>query len=318
MNNKNFYLYYGNDKSILNKEIDDLKKRLVINDDDVIYYDIEDVNNIIDEALTISMFSPYKFIVIDSTSYLSEKKDVTNIKLLEEYFEHFNSNSYLIFISNKDNVDSRKKLVKLITSKGVCKKVEATIEYLNKYVSDYVSNYGYKMNNLDITYFLNRVGNDINNISNELDKLMLYKIEDKIITKDDISLLVEENIDNPIYDLVGFVLKNEKNKAIKLYNTFIQNGMDVAGLIPMMASQIRLLFQVKRLYNQGKSNDDIAKILEFKSVYRVKYLLSDSYYYSEDDLLKYLSKLADLDKKIKLGIIDGKIFLELFIAEKDM
>ena len=49
MNNKNFYLYYGNDKSILNKEIDDLKKRLVINDDDVIYYDIEDVNNIIDE-----------------------------------------------------------------------------------------------------------------------------------------------------------------------------------------------------------------------------------------------------------------------------
>lgn len=318
MNNKNFYLYYGNDKSILNKEIDDLKKRLVINDDDVIYYDIEDVNNIIDEALTISMFSPYKFIVIDSTSYLSEKKDVTNIKLLEEYFEHFNSNSYLIFISNKDNVDSRKKLVKLITSKGVCKKVEATIEYLNKYVSDYVSNYGYKMNNLDITYFLNRVGNDINNISNELDKLMLYKIEDKIITKDDISLLVEENIDNPIYDLVGFVLKNEKNKAIKLYNTFIQNGMDAAGLIPMMASQIRLLFQVKRLYNQGKSNDDIAKILEFKSVYRVKYLLSDSYYYSEDDLLKYLSKLADLDKKIKLGIIDGKIFLELFIAEKDM
>lgn len=318
MNNKNFYLYYGNDKSILNKVIDDLKKRLVINDDDVIYYDIEDVNNIIDEALTISMFSPYKFIVIDSTSYLSEKKDVTNIKLLEEYFEHFNSNSYLIFISNKDNVDSRKKLVKLITSKGVCKKLEATIEYLNKYVSDYLSNYGYKMNNLDITYFLNRVGNDINNISNELDKLMLYKIEDKIITKDDISLLVEENIDNPIYDLVGFVLKNEKNKAIKLYNTFIQNGMDAAGLIPMMASQIRLLFQVKRLYNQGKSNDDIAKILEFKSVYRVKYLLSDSYYYSEDDLLKYLSKLADLDKKIKLGIIDGKIFLELFIAEKDM
>jgi len=79
-----------------------------------------------------------------------------------------------------------------------------------------------------------------------------------------------------------------------------------------------LLFQVKRLYNKGKTNDEIAKILEFKSVYRVKYLLSDSYYYSEDDLIKYLSKLADIDKNTKLGLIDGKVALELFIAGKDM
>ena len=94
--------------------------------------------------------------------------------------------------------------------------------------------------------------------------------------------------------------------------------MDAIGLIPIIASQIRLLFQVKRLYNSGKSNDEIAKILEFKSVYRVKYLLSDSYYYSEDDLIKYLSKLADIDKNVKLGLVDGRSQLELFIAGKDM
>ena len=94
--------------------------------------------------------------------------------------------------------------------------------------------------------------------------------------------------------------------------------MDAASLIPVIAAQIRLLFQVKRLYNKGKTNDEIAKILEFKSVYRVKYLLSDSYYYSEKDLLKYLSHLADLDKNIKLGLADPKVSLELFIAGKDM
>ena len=94
--------------------------------------------------------------------------------------------------------------------------------------------------------------------------------------------------------------------------------MDPASLIPIIASQIRLLFQVKRLYNKGKSNDEIAKTLEFKSVYRVKYLLSDSYYYTEEDLLKYLSALADIDKNIKLGFADPKVSLELFIAGKDM
>lgn len=318
MNNKNFYLLYGEDKAILNKEMSNLKKKLMINDDDVIYYDIEEVENIIEEALTISMFSPNKFIIIDSTSFMSEKKEIKNIKLLEDYFEHYNPNSYLVFISNKDNIDIRKKLVKLINSKGVSKKVEASDEYLNKYIKDYLKENNYTMNNLNITYLLTRVGNNINNITNELDKLMLYKDKEKIITREDITKLTIENIDNPIYDLVGFILKNENKKAIELYNNFTQNGMDAAGLIPVIASQIRLLFQVKRLYNKGKSNDEIAKILEFKSVYRVKYLLSDSYYYSEEDLLKYLSHLADLDKKIKLGQIEPKTSLELFIAGKDM
>jgi len=318
MNNKNFYLLYGEDKAILNKEIDNIKNKLMVTEDDITYYDIENIENIIEEALTISMFSPNKFIIIDSTSFLSDKKEIKNIKLLEDYFEHYNPNSYLVFISNKDNIDSRKKLVKLITSKGITKKVEANDQYLNKYIKDYLNSNNYTMNNLDITYFLTRVGNNINNITNELDKLMLYKVEDKTITREDITKLVEENIDNPIYDLVGFILKNDNKKAIELYNNFTQNGMDAASLIPVIASQIRLLFQVKRLYNQGKSNDEIAKILEFKSVYRVKYLLSDSYYYSEEDLLKYLSHLADLDKKIKLGQIEPKTSLELFIAGKDM
>ena len=123
MKNKNFYLLYGEDKAVLNKEVDNIKNKLKITEDDITYYNIEDINNIIEEAQTISMFSPNKFIIIDSSIYLSEKKDIQNINLLEEYFEHYNSNSYLIFISNKDTIDSRKKLVKIITSKYYLKNI---------------------------------------------------------------------------------------------------------------------------------------------------------------------------------------------------
>ena len=313
---KNFYLLYGDDKAILNKEINDLKKKISINDDAVIYYDIIDVNNIVDEALTIGMFSSNKLIIIDSTSYLSEKKEVSNIGCLEDYFNNYNSNSYLLFISNSSSIDSRKKLVKLISGKGEIKKIEATSDYLIHYVKDYLDDY--EISGINISYFLSRCGTNINNINNELDKLKLYKLDDKVITKDDIELLTQENIDNSVYDLVNSLLKNDSARAIKLYREFTENGMDVSQIIAIIAAQIRLLFQVKRLYNSGKSNDEIAKILEFKSVYRVKYLLSDSYYYSEDDLLKYLLKLADIDRDIKLGNVNGNTLLELFIVQKDM
>lgn len=315
---KNFYLLYSSDGAILNKEINDLEKKLDISDNDIIYYNIDDIDGIINEASTIGMFSLNKFIIINMDSYFKDKKDIPNINLLENYFDSYNSNSYLVFVCNSDSIDSRKKIVNLIKKYGIVKKLEVNDNYLNDYVNNYLKDNGYKINNGDVVYFINRVGNNINNVTNELDKLMLYKINDKIINRNDIDLLTVENIDDSIYDLVNCILKNDNEKAIKLYNNFIDNGMDVNQIVAIIAAQIRLLYQVKRLYNSGKSNDEIAKILEFKSIYRVKYLLSDSYYYSESDLVKYLSKLADIDNAIKTSNGDGNMLMQLFIVKKDM
>ena len=60
----NFYLLYGTDTSIIGREIDIIKEKLSISDNDVIYYNIEDIQNVVDEALTISMFSANKLISI--------------------------------------------------------------------------------------------------------------------------------------------------------------------------------------------------------------------------------------------------------------
>lgn len=312
----NFYLYYGDDISLINNEVSKLKNKIGISGD-IIYYDIENISDIVVESSTIGMFNPYKFIVIDTSSYFSSKKDM-DISSLTHYFDNYNVNSYLIFTYGSSSIDSRRKLFKLISDNGVVKKLEANSEYLNDFISNYIKDNGYSMDMNSMSYLLSRCDNNIDNIRNELDKLMLYKLNDKVITRDDISLLTIEDINDTVFELVSSILKNNNEKAMKLYYNFINNGMDVSQIIAVISNQIRLLFQVKRLYNSVKSNDEIAKILEFKSVYRVKYLLSDCYYYSEGDLLKYLSKLADIDKAIKTGNGDGRLLLELFIAKKDM
>ena len=310
-------MFYSSDSGILSREVDNLRRRLNMSLDDTINYDINNVSDIVNEASTIGMFSLNKFIVINIDSYFKDKKDIPGINLLEEYFDNYNSNSYLIFICNSDTIDSRKKIVNLIKKNGIVKKIEANDSYITDYINGYLKDNGYSINNSDVIYFINRVGSNINNITNELDKLMLYKINDKIITRSDIDLLTVENIDDSIYELVNAILKNDNKKAIKLYYNFINNGMDVNQMIAIVGSQIRLLYQVKRLYNKSKSNEEIANILEFKSVYRVKYLLSDSYYYSEEDLLKYLSKLSTIDEAIKSSNQDGNMLFELFIIKKD-
>ena len=312
----NFYLYYGDDISLINNEVSKLKNKIGISGD-IIYYDIENISDIVVESSTIGMFNPYKFIVIDTSSYFSSKKDM-DISSLTNYFDNYNVNSYLIFTYGSSSIDSRRKLFKLISDKGVVKKLEANSEYLNDFISTYIKDNGYSMDMNSMSYLLSRCDNNIDNIRNELDKLMLYKLYDKVISREDISLLTIDDINDTVFELVSSILKNNNEKAMKLYYNFINNGMDVSQIIAVISNQIRLLFQVKRLYNSGKSNDEIAKILEFKSAYRVKYLLNDCYYYSESDLLKYLSKLAYIDKSIKTGNGDGRLLLELFIAKKDM
>lgn len=316
MKNSNFYLLYGDDKSLLDNEIIKLKKDLGI-DGETLSYDIENISDIVLDASSVGLFDLYKFIIVDATNYFMAKRDI-DISLLEEYFDNYNVNSYLVFYFYGSQVDSKKKLYKLISSKGSINKIVIDNDYLLGVVNDYISSSLYKMDNDSINYFIERCDNNIDNIKNELDKLMLYKMEDKVITKEDISLLIEENIDDTVFELVNAILQNNSSKGLKLYYKFLNSGMDASQIVAIIASQIRLLFQVKRLYNSGKSNDEIAKILEFKSVYRVKYLLKDCYYYDEEDLIRYLALLADIDRMIKTGMGNGKLILELFITKKDM
>ena len=73
-----------------------------------------------------------------------------------------------------------------------------------------------------------------------------------------------------------------------------------------------LLFQVKRLTNKNKSEQEIAKILEVNP-YRVKFTKKKLYNYNEKLILTYIKKLAKIDHDIKLGLMDKKLALELFI-----
>ena len=65
--------------------------------------------------------------------------------------------------------------------------------------------------------------------------------------------------------------------------------------------------------NQNKLEGDIAKILEVNP-YRVKFTVKKLYIYTEGMLLQYIKKLAKMDHDIKLGLMDKKLALELFIT----
>ena len=302
----NLYLFYGNNKSIINDKINNIINKYNIVDNNIIKYDLEDnLDNIIEEASMISLFGNTKLILINTTF----KEDI-DIDKLDDYLNNYNKNSYIVFISN-DKVDTRRKLYKLITKYGTIEEVNNDDNYIRSYIKEYIKDY-----KIDINYFLSKVSDNLDDIKNELDKLMLYRMEDKNITNKDIDDLVISNIEEDIFALTDSVITNNIDKSITLYNKFMDKNYEPIYIIGLLGNQFSLLYQVKKLYNMGKSNNDIASILGVHP-YRVKLAIQNSYYYTEEDLIKYIYKLGNLDKDIKTGNIDKTLGLELFLINKD-
>ena len=310
---KNFYILYGLDKSLIKNELNNITKDLKITD--IINYDltIHNLIDIIDDASTISMFSTKKIIIIENSTFLCPNKTTENLEVLENYLNHYNSDSYIIFITNTESIDSRKKIVKKIKEIGEIKELNQIDEkYLIDYINTYLKENNYQIE--DINYFLNKVGKNLNNIQNELDKLLIYKIEDKLITNNDIDKIIVKVLESEIFVLTDAIISKDIPKSLELLNEFLNNNYDEIQIIMLLASQFRFLFQVKRLLNKNKNETEISKILEVNP-YRVKFTKKKLYNYSEKLLLTYIKKLAKIDHDIKLGIMNKKLALELFIIE---
>jgi len=212
---KNFFLIYGLDKEIINNEIKKLKEKFETSE--IINYslDKDNLEDIILDASLASMFSDKKVILVNSATFFSSNKGSIDIKSLEDYIDHYNSDTYIIFSCPTEKIDSRKKITKKISEIGEVIETKAKdINYVKSYIYDYLKKDNYKLE--DINYFCSKVGTNIDNIKNELDKLMIYKDENKIITNDDIDKLIIPNLEDDIFSLTDAVIDNRVNKSIEL------------------------------------------------------------------------------------------------------
>ena len=245
---QNFYLIYGPDRTVINNELKKLIKELEI--DDIVKYDMTNSNllDVIEDASTVGLFSSNKIIILDDCYFLTANKTIDNIEELENYLEKYNPNNYCIFISYTDKVDTRKKIYKLLKSKAkIIEQTKIDDDYLLNYVKEELKREQYKIE--DINYFLNRVGKNLNNIKNELNKLMMYKLDSREIKNIDIDKIVIKSMEEEIFALTDAVILKNTELALNLLDSFLKKDYEEIQIIMLIAAQFRFLFQVKRLLN---------------------------------------------------------------------
>lgn len=314
------YLLVGNQAIFLEKRMNEIINSLLPQKDDfnLSFLDSDSIgiDDIVNELNTFPFGSEHKVVVLKNPSFLMEKKSKNDgnndVSLLVNYLSNPVSFSTLIIIVNpklderKEITKSFKKVMKVENIEGPDKK-QAT-EYIRKMFV----NEGVKIDNEALQEFVIRVSEDYTLISNEIKKLKSYS--DKI-TKEDIINLTPAKIEENVFELTDAIISNNKNKALKVFKDLRINNVDPVTMISLVAGQLRFMYQVCYLKDEGYGASSIASKLNVHP-YRAEIALRKAYSYQQNDLLKSLVDLANLDLDIKSGIIDKDNGFEMFILKK--
>lgn len=304
-------ILYGIQSDLIENYINDfVKKNKIIN---VIKYDYNNVeiDTVIEETSYLDLFGDKKLIVLYNSNFLTSEKTLEN-KDFEDYIKSNNKCNYLFLVTNNENLDERKKIVKLLRKNYEVKEFNKFSEYdAYKYISELFQKDNYLIEDKAIKEIINRLSSNVGMIRNEVNKLKLYKLENKSISLSDVlkitSVLPEDNV----FKIVDALISNNKEEIFKLYDDFKLIGIDEIALIGLMANQFRFMYQVKVLLNDGKSKNDIVSLLKshpYKTEIAIKKVLN----YTENKLLDILYNLSLIDVSIKTGEVDKGYGLENF------
>ena len=308
------YLLYGTEKFLVDKEIKNIINKHKIDDIDITRYDLEvnSIKGIIDEANTISLFSSNRLIIVENAFIFSKTtKKTDNIELLEEYLKTENKETIIIFVNLNEKIDSVKKITKLVKENGIIKEFNRSNN-----IHDNVKKMfdGYSIDYKTISLLISRVGNDLNILDKEIEKLKLYKIKEKLITSEDVINLTTKSIDTDIFKFIDNIINKNKKEAITTYKELLKLNEEPIKIISILANKFRLMYQASELTKKGYSEENISDILKVHK-YPVSLAIQSGLKYDSEVLLNHLNSLANLDIKIKTGLVDKNLALELFILE---
>ena len=325
------YLFYGEETYLLETRVKKIKKeypQLILG---INFIQIDDTNaeELIADLETPAFGFDKKLIIAKNTGLFKKEKktaksdtkkkkvDDTKIPLNEKIAKYIQENSEEL----KDTVDLV--LVEQEVDKNALyqsiEKVGEVKEFALLKLPDLIANIkkiavAYKVNIDDATakYLVECCGTSMQDLINELRKLIEYKGENSNITKQDIDLLCTKQIQAVIFDLTDNLGKKETSKALEVYNGLILNKEPIQKILITLYNHFKKLYIIKIA---EKYNEDAATAMNLKpnQLFLVSKYKTQARYFETQELREVLEALIDLDANYKVGLISLEIGLEAIL-----
>lgn len=228
---------------------------------------------------------------------LKEAQQMKDIEMLESYIEKpLNSTIFIVGYKSK-TLDKRTKLYKLLKQSAEIFNSEKIKDYkLQEWIIQFVKSKGYNINSKAVSLLDEHIGNDLNRIVNEIEKLALNLKERKEITEDDIEQFIGISKEYNVFELQAAIAKKDLAKSIKIIQYFEGNSKaaPIQMVLPAMYASFSKIYTVFGM--KDKSETSLKPHFYFNST-AVKNALETIHNYGYDGIERILLLLHHYNLK---------------------
>lgn len=310
---KRVYLLFGDEPFLVNS----YKKRLreAITGDDTMNYNYfegkgPDVKEIISLADTMPFFAERRLVLIDGSGFFKSSAP----EELVNYIPEIPESTCMVFVESE--VDKRNKLYKKVKDNGYAaelKKQDA--DQLMRWAAGILSKDGKKITRQVMEYFMERTGDDMENIRMELEKLICYTMGREVITKEDVEAVGTVHVTNRIFEMVTAIVAGNTRKAMDLYEDLLTLKEPPMRILFLIAKQFNQLLQVKELAGKGAQKSEIASRVKVPPFVAGK-LMAQARAFTREQILSFVEFCVDAEEAVKTGRLSDRLAVELLIAKK--
>lgn len=269
-----------------------------------------DINEIIGIADTMPFFAERRLVLIEDSGWF---KGGAGGEEMSAYMEHIPDTTCLVFVETE--VDKRSKLFKAVKKYGYAAELgRQDASQLGRWAAGILSKNGKKITGRTMEFFLSKTGDDMENISSELEKLISYTLGRDVITEEDVEAICTTQVSNKIFDMITAIANRQTRKAMDLYEDLLTLKEPPMRILFLIARQFNQILQVKELMGQGMDKSTIASRLKLQPFVVGKIMLQAKTF-SREQILSYVNLCVDAEESVKTGRLTDRLAVELLIAK---
>ena len=173
--------------------------------------------------------------------------------------------------------------------------------------------YKVRLDQYNARYLIETVGTNMQDLINEVRKLIEYAGENGTIQKEDIDALAIKKSDSIIFDLTDSLGKKQIKYALQVYSELAKTPSDRQMILIQLYRHFKKLYLLKNT----KNDSEIIPNLKLKpnQTFLVRKYKEQAGHFKTEDLKNILKELIKIDEKYKIGEIDLSIGIELVLCK---
>jgi DNA polymerase-3 subunit delta len=306
------YLFVGEEEFLKEESIRLLTKKLVDPNTkefnfDLLYGGETDGATVADIAASYPMMAERRLVIFRDIHQCSPK----DRKILLGYAANPTQSTCLILVGPK--VDLRKGFYKDLSQRT------ATVVFWPLYdnqipawIRKYAQEKGVTFRSKALMTLQNIVGSNLQELANEIDKLVIYCAERQVIEQEDVEKVVGVRKTNSVFDLADAIAGKKLSPSLQILNGLLESGESEVGIVWMLTRHFTTLSKIYQLRTDGSGGDAIARKTRIRP-HLINQYLQQVDRLSDRQLEEVFHLLLEADANLKSSYQSPRLIMELLV-----